>query len=170
MDVEYDTVKVIPLDKVSLMPNSNIIHIKLLYVKSTGKILRAQAIDNSNVDKRINVLGTLIKMNVPVDDLEDLELCYAQPFGTPKDVVNFAGYAASNRRYGTFMQVHDYQIRKLVEAGSTIIDISGKEQDELSHILTAKNIRFEQIRTRISEPQKKCCFIYTTEPGWTVTM
>ncbi|MFT5730193.1 MAG: NADPH-dependent 2,4-dienoyl-CoA reductase/sulfur reductase-like enzyme [Desulforhopalus sp.] len=161
IDVEYDTVKVIPSDMVSLMPDSNVIHFKLLYEKSTGKVLGAQAIGNGNVDKRIDVIATLIKMNGTIDDLKDLELCYAPPFGTAKDVVNFAGYVASNRRKDTFKQVHDYQIRELVEAGSLIIDVRGKEQYELSHIFTAKNIPFEQIRTRISElPKKRPLFIH----------
>lgn len=122
MDIEYDTVKVIPSDMVSLMPDSNVIHLKLLYEKSTEKVLGAQAIGNGNVDKRIDVIATLIKMNGTIEDLKDLELCYAPPFGTAKDVVNFAGYVASNRRQNTFKQVHDYQIRELVEAGSLIID------------------------------------------------
>ena len=36
----------------------------------------------------------------------DLELCYAPPFGTAKDVVNMAGYVASNLLNGDFKKTN----------------------------------------------------------------
>src|SRR5690606_13381887 len=81
LDIQYETVKVIPGDKVGLMPGCEPLHFKLLFEIPTGKILGAQAIGRGNVDKRIDVIATAIKFGATINDLRDLEFCYAPPFG-----------------------------------------------------------------------------------------
>ncbi|MCK5665530.1 MAG: FAD-dependent oxidoreductase, partial [Thiotrichaceae bacterium] len=160
MKIDYEVVKVIPRDKVAIMPGSTMVHFKLIYEKPTGKILGAQAIGNGNIDKRIDVIATIIKFSGTIHDLKDLELCYAPPFGTAKDVVNFAGYVATNLMRDTFKQVHDYHIRDLVADGACIIDIREKDQFEKGHLKAAVNIPFSQVRERISEfPADKPLYI-----------
>ncbi|OEU49746.1 MAG: pyridine nucleotide-disulfide oxidoreductase [Desulfobulbaceae bacterium S5133MH15] len=161
MKIDYQVVKVIPRDIVGIMPGSTMVHFKLIYEKPTGKILGAQAIGNGNIDKRIDIIATIIKFSGTIHDLKDLELCYAPPFGTAKDVVNFAGYVATNLMKNTYRQVHDYQIRDLVADGACIIDIREKDQFEKGHLKAAVNIPFSQVRDRISEfPIDKPIFIY----------
>ncbi len=151
MTIDYDIIKVIPTDKVSLMPDKAMVHFKLIYEKPTGRILGAQAIGDGNIDKRIDVIATLIKFRGTIHDLKDLELCYAPPFGTAKDVVNFAGYVATNRMKNSFKQVHDHQIRELIENGSYIVDIREEYQFKRGHLKTAVNIPFSQVRKRLTE-------------------
>jgi len=161
MKIDCEIVKVIPRDKVEIMPGSTMVHFKLIYEKPTGKILGAQAIGNGNIDKRIDIIATIIKFSGTIHDLKDLELCYAPPFGTAKDVVNFAGYVATNLMKNTYKQVHDYQIRDLVADGACIIDIREKDQFEKGHLEAALNIPFSQVRDRISEfPTDKPIFIH----------
>jgi NADPH-dependent 2,4-dienoyl-CoA reductase/sulfur reductase-like enzyme/rhodanese-related sulfurtransferase len=148
---DYEVVKVIPRDKVGLMPDSAMLHFKLLFDRQTGKILGAQAIGAGNVDKRIDIIATLIKTGGTIFDLKDLELCYAPPFGTARDVVNFAGLVATNLQAGIFKQAHDYQIRKLIEQNAFIVDIREKEVFAKGHLKTAINIPFSEIRQRLSE-------------------
>ena len=112
LNIDYDTVEIIPFDGVSIMPSARLMHFKLIYEVPTGKVLGAQAIGKGNVDKRIDVIATLIKFGGTIDDLKDLELCYAPSFGTAKDVVNFAGYVASNLKNGDFKLVHYSQVRE----------------------------------------------------------
>jgi rhodanese-related sulfurtransferase len=52
------------------------------------------------VDKRIDVLATAITGKLTIDDLAEIELAYAPPFGAAKDIVNLAGFAACNTRDG----------------------------------------------------------------------
>ncbi len=161
MKIDYQVIKVIPRDIVGIMPGSTMVHFKLIYEKPTGKILGAQAIGNGNIDKRIDIIATIIKFSGTIHDLKDLELCYAPPFGTAKDVVNFAGYVATNLMKNTYRQVHDYQIRDLAADGACIIDIREKNQFEKGHLKAAVNIPFSQVRDRISEfPTDKPIFIY----------
>lgn len=154
LDIQYETVKVIPGDKVGLMPGCEPLHFKLLFEIPTGKILGAQAIGRGNVDKRVDVIATAIKFGATINDLRDLEFCYAPPFGTAKDVVNFAGYVGSNLLHDEFKQVHEYDVRDLVESGACIIDVREKHEYELSHIIGAKNIPLSEIRDRVAEIPK----------------
>ncbi|MDU4599425.1 MAG: FAD-dependent oxidoreductase [Clostridium sporogenes] len=154
LDIKYEVAKVIPGDKVGLMPDCEPLHFKLIFEIPTGKVLGAQAIGKGNVDKRIDVIATAIKFGATVDDLRDLELCYAPPFGTAKDVVNFAGYVACNLLQGEFKQVREKDIRNIVREKALIIDVREKHEYELSHIIGAKNIPLSELRDRINEIPK----------------
>ncbi|KEI97799.1 FAD-dependent oxidoreductase [Clostridium botulinum] len=154
LDIKYEVAKVIPGDKVGLMPDCEPLHFKLIFEIPTGKVLGAQAIGKGNVDKRIDVIATAIKFGATVDDLRDLELCYAPPFGTAKDVVNFAGYVACNLLQDEFRQVREKDIRNIVKEKALIIDVREKHEYELSHIIGAKNIPLSELRDRINEIPK----------------
>ena len=161
LNIDFESVKIIPSDMVGLMPESSSLHFKLVYEVPTGKILGAQAIGKGNVDKRIDVIATIIKFGGTIYDLKDLELCYAPPFGTAKDVVNFAGYVATNLMNGDFKQVHAKDVRTLVESGATIIDVREVHEYEKSHINGALNLPLSQIRERLDEiPKGKPIYLH----------
>ncbi|MEW9121468.1 MAG: FAD-dependent oxidoreductase [Thermotaleaceae bacterium] len=155
MNIDYDTIEIIPNDKVGLMPDCESMHFKLIFEKPTGKVLGAQAIGKGNVDKRIDVIATVLQFGGTVEDLKKLELCYAPPFGTAKDVVNYAGYIASNLLHGSFKQVHSSLVRELVQQGACIIDVREKTEYAAGHIHGAKNIPLSEIRERIHEIPKE---------------
>lgn len=154
LNISYDTVKVIPNDKVGLMPDAHVAHFKLLFEVPTGRILGAQSIGKGNIDKRIDVIATVIKFGGTIYDLKDLELCYAPPFGTAKDIVNFAGYIATNLMNSDFKQVHATDIRELVDSNACIVDVREKDEFELSRINGAINIPLSEIRERTDELPK----------------
>lgn len=151
LSIDYETVEAIPSDGVKLMPSAKSMHFKLIYEVPTGRVLGAQAIGKGNVSKRIDVIATVIKFGGTVDDLKDLELCYAPPFGTAKDVVNFSGYIATNLLSGSYKQLHFSKVRELVENGEYIVDVREKNEYAAGHINGAVNIPLSEIRDRIAE-------------------
>lgn len=152
--IRYDYVYLLPMDKVSLMPDSQILHYKLIYEVPTGRVLGAQAISKGDAAKRVDIVATLIKFNGTVDDLRDLELCYAPPFSTPKDAGNIAGLVAGNLLQGAFRQVHVDQVRNLVETGAYILDVRPEAMYKQGHIKNAVNIPLSQLRSRMDEIPK----------------
>ena len=161
LSLNYETIEIIPSDRVGIMPEARPVHFKLIFEVPTGRILGAQAIGKGEVAKRIDVIATAIKFGGTVEDLKDLELCYAPPFGTAKDVVNFAGYIASNILNDDYRQVHFSQIRELSESGACIIDVREKNEYEMSHLNTAVNIPMSEIRGRINEiPKERPVYIH----------
>ncbi|WP_460293698.1 FAD-dependent oxidoreductase [Clostridium tertium] len=154
MNIKYDIVRLITNDKVGIMPDASPVHFKLIYEVPTGKVLGAQAIGKGDVAKRVDIVATIIKLGGTIEDLKDLELCYAPPYSTAKDVVNYAGYIASNLLNGDFRQVNVDKVRKLVESGAYIIDVREIREYENGHIKGAKNIPLSQLRERINEIPK----------------
>ena len=154
MSLNYETIEIIPSDKVGLMPNANPMYFKLIFEVPTGRVLGAQAIGKGNVDKRIDVIASVIKFGGTIEDLKDLELCYAPPFGTVKDVVNFGGYVASNVLERRFKQEHFSKVRELLEAGECIIDIREKGEYAEGHLKGVPNIPLSELRERVNEIPK----------------
>lgn len=154
MKINYEVVRIILSDKVGLMPDAAPMHFKLLFEVPTGKVLGAQAIGKGDVTKRIDIIATSIKFGATVEDLKDLELCYAPPFTTAKDIVNYAGYVGANLLNGEFKQVNVDKVRALVESNSFIIDVRERGEYARGHIKGAKNIPLSELRDRIDEIPK----------------
>ncbi len=152
--ISYDIAYVIPQDRVGLMPGSTPLHYKLIFEVPTGKVLGVQVISKGDAPKRADIVATLIKFGGTVDDLRDLELCYAPPFSTAKDGGNHAGLVACNLLQGTFRQVRVDEVRGLVESGAYIIDVREENEFAQSHIKTAINIPLSQLRRRLDEIPK----------------
>ena len=62
------------------------IGLKVIFCKSDGRLLGAQAIgeDGPAVDKRISALTAYLQMGAATYDLEEAELCYAPQFGSAR--------------------------------------------------------------------------------------
>ena len=152
--INYDIVRVILNDMVGIMPDAKPLHLKLLYEVPTGKILGAQAIGKGDVTKRIDVIATLIKFGGTLDDLRDLELSYAPPFSTAKDVVNYAGYVGSNLLNKDFKQINVDKVRELVESGAFIVDVRETYEYKRGYIKGSVNIPLSRLRSSLTEIPK----------------
>lgn len=159
--IDYRVALVMPMDKVGLMPNPYPMHFKLIYEYPSGKILGGQAISKGDAVRRINVVAAMITMNADLDDLKELELCYAPAYGTAKDAVNFAAIAGLNYLNGVYDQVPVTSVRTLVERGEFILDVRGPGAFNHSHIKGAVNIPIEEIRDRYHElPRDKTIYVH----------
>lgn len=161
LKINYDIVSLVLSDKVGIMPDAATMFFKLLFEIPTGRILGAQAIGKGDVTKRIDVIATAIKFNGTVEDLKDLELSYAPPFSTAKDIVNYAGYVGSNLLNGDYKQVNVDQVRELVEDENVIIDVREAYEYSKGHLKGAINIPLSELRDRIDEiPKDKPVYLH----------
>ncbi len=137
----------------SYYPGSQQISLKLVYGLD-GRVLGAQAIGIDGADKRIDVIATAIKAGMTVEDLADLELAYAPPFGSAKDPVNVAGYVASNVLDGSHDIVSWTELRDILhDAPDTIelIDVRTPEEYAIASLPGARNIELNRLRQRLDE-------------------
>lgn len=161
MNIKYEIVRLIMGDKVWLMPDAATMHFKLLFEVPSGKILGAQAVGKGDVTKRIDIIATAIKFGGTVDDLKELDLCYAPPFSTAKDIVNYAGYVGSNLLNGVFKQVNVDKVRELVKNGRMIVDVREKAEFDRGHIISAVNIPLSELRSRLNDiPKDKPVYLH----------
>lgn len=150
----YETVHLHPLSNAGYYPTANPMDLKLIFEVPSGKVLGAQAIGYTGVEKRIDVIATAIAAGMTVRELQDLELAYAPPFSSAKDPVNMAGYAATNILDGFVKKVDVMEIDELVEKGEYLVDISTEEEYSLGSIKGSVNIPLDELRDRMNEIPK----------------
>ncbi|MCX9156400.1 FAD-dependent oxidoreductase [Niveibacterium sp. 24ML] len=134
----------------SYYPGAKQISLKLLYAPD-GKVLGAQAVGADGADKRIDVIATAIHAGMSVEDLTELELAYAPPFGSAKDPVNIAGYVASNVLNGSHAVLDWRALQALEPAAIQLIDVRTAEEFELGTIRGARHIDVNTLRERLGE-------------------
>ena len=108
-------------------------------------LLGAQAAGYEGVDKRLDVLATAISAKMTVEDITHLELSYAPPFGSAKDIVNIAGFAATNQRDGLVTTVFELPQDPNVQ----LIDVRGKVLSDANPVPGAINIPMPTLRDNL---------------------
>lgn len=149
--IPHETAYVIPFDRVSLMPGASPLHLKVHFEVPTGRLLGAQAVGQGAPDRRIDVIAALIAKGGTLEDMADVDLCYAPPFATAKDAVHLAGLVGLNLLHGEFRQVPASVVRRLVETGAYIADVREPGEYAAGHIRGAVNLPLSELRDRLGE-------------------
>ena len=105
-DTDFEKLYLYQNSHAGYYPGAKMMAIKVLFRKSDGRLLGAQLLSEDGVAKRVDAFAMAIQMKATVYDLEEAELCYAPPFGSAKDPVNFAGMVAGNLLRGDMPIVH----------------------------------------------------------------
>ncbi len=150
-NIQYDYVYIIPMDRVSIIPTAEQIHLKVLFEVPTGKLLGCQAIGKGNIVKRVDVAAAMITMGASLEDLKDLELCYSPMFSTAKDPLNHAALVGINVLNGEYKQVKVSEVRSLVENNEFILDCRENTEFAEGHLKNAINIPMSEFRSRLDE-------------------
>ena len=119
---------------------------KVIFRKSDGRLLGAQAVGEDGVDKRISHLALMIQMGATMYDLEEVELCYSPPFGSAKDAINFAGMVAADVLRGD-MPLSYWDSAK----DGFLLDVREKAELAVEHVPEAVNIPLGELRSRLEE-------------------
>jgi len=155
---DFEKIYLHPGHHVSYFPGAKPINIKLLFRKSDGRVLGAQAIGEAGVERRIDVIATAIQFGGTVFDLEECELCYAPQFGAAKDPVNYAGMIAANHLRGD-LPLADWAA--LAANGAEIVDVRDADEFAAGHIAGAINLPLNEIRQRLGElPRDREVWLY----------
>ncbi len=129
-------------------PDSTSTLYKLLF-NNEGRILGAQAVGQEGVEKRIDVIASIMRSNGSVQELLDSELCYAPPYSSAKDPVNILGMCADNVLRG-FVKPAYYEDLE----GSFVIDVRIAESYNAKTVEGAINIPIGTLRNRLDEIPK----------------
>ena len=145
---DVDTVVILPAHHVGYYPGAQTMRLKLVYEKSTGKVLGAQIVGGDGVDKRIDVIATAIHFGGTVDDLAQLDLAYAPQFGAAKDPVHIAGFVAQNQRRHLHQAV---DANAYLSNGRLLIDVRTPAEFALGSLTGAENIPGDTLRDRLHD-------------------
>jgi len=152
-NIPYKAIFVHPVSHASYYPGALSMTLKLIF-NEEGKILGAQGVGYDGVDKRIDVLATVIRLGGTVTDLTELELSYAPPFSSAKDPVNMAGFVAENVLAGRMDVLTTEQFMAYDKENTTVLDVRTEMEFENGHIEGAINIPVDSLRARLSELDK----------------
>jgi len=152
--IAFEKIYVHASDHAGYYPGATQISLKLLFDPSDGRVLGAQAVGAKGVDKRIDVLATAIRGQMTVFDLEEFELCYAPPFGSAKDIINQAGFVASNVLRGEHEICHAERVNACAP-DALLIDVRNPaEIGVLGTIDEAVNIPVNLLRANLDRLPK----------------
>ncbi len=156
----YEKVYVHPAHHAGYYPGASQMSLKLLFDPQDGRILGAQAVGTSGVDKRIDVIAVAMRAGMTVRQLQDVELCYAPPFGSAKDPVNYAGFVASNVISGDMPVCHVEDVVN-PSADKMLLDVRSPTEVKAGTIPGAVNIPVDELRNRLRElPRDKEMLVF----------
>ncbi|NOU58689.1 CoA-disulfide reductase [Marinifilum caeruleilacunae] len=142
-------------------PGATPTSIKLMFHPKSGKLYGAQVLGYEGVDKRTDLIATVLQKGGTIYDLQEIEHAYAPPYSSAKDPVNQAGFTAGNIIEGLVKIIHWDELYQLHAPNNYILDVRTPDEYELGKIEGSVNIEVDQIRNRLDEiPKDKKIIIY----------
>ncbi|MEI6152630.1 MAG: FAD-dependent oxidoreductase [Deltaproteobacteria bacterium] len=145
-DKDYEKLYLYPNSHAGYYPGAKMLAIKVIYRKSNGRLLGEQVLGQDGVTKRIDSFAMAIQMGCTIYDLEEAELCYAPPFGSAKDPVNFAGMVAADIAHDDMPICHWGSLGK-----GFLLDVRNPPELAVEHVPGAVNIPLPELRARLNE-------------------
>jgi len=133
------------LDHAGYYPGAQPLTLKLVFLRN-GTLLGAQSVGFSGVDKRIDVIATAIRGGQTVDDLAELDLCYAPPYSSAKDPVNMVAFVAQNIIAGRLKPVYAAEVGQLKPADWYILDVRTEAEHTVGAIPGSHLIDLDDLR------------------------
>jgi len=147
--IEHFTVHLHPGHHAAYFPGAEQIHLTASFAPE-GRLLGAQAVGRDGVDKRIDVFATALRAGMTADDLAELELAYAPPFGSAKDPVNMTGFMAQNVVAGDLALWYPDELDD-GENDALDLDVRSRREFARGHLTGALNIPHTKLRDRLAD-------------------
>ncbi|WP_430811160.1 MULTISPECIES: FAD-dependent oxidoreductase [unclassified Carboxylicivirga] len=134
---------------------------KISFCPKTGRLYGGQIVGYKGVDKRLDILATIIKNEGTIYDLQEVEHAYAPPYSSAKDPVNQAGFNAENIIRGLFKPLSPYELDEMDREQMVLIDTRTADEFALGALEGAINIPIDTVRDnmhRIPKDKKVCLY------------
>jgi NADPH-dependent 2,4-dienoyl-CoA reductase/sulfur reductase-like enzyme/rhodanese-related sulfurtransferase len=145
-DDDFEKIYLFPNSHAGYYPGATLLAVKVIFRRSDGRLLGAQAVGREGVDKRIDALAMAIQLGGTVYDLEECELCYAPQFGMAKSPANFAGMVGANVLRGDLPLVHWDGV-----GDGFLLDVRHPEELAVEQLPGVVNIPVDELRGRLDE-------------------
>lgn len=159
--IPYRTTTVTDFQHAQYYPGALPITLKILWSEEDLRILGAQCFGIDGVDKRIDLISTAITGRLTIKDLAHLELSYAPPFGSAKDLVNIAGFSALNLSNDLLDPVYEMPNDPSIE----ILDPRPKAKADISPLKGACCVPLSTLRDRLNELDKSKEYLTVCDLG-----
>lgn len=147
--IEYRAIHTVANNHVGYFPGATPMAMTV-YIDPNGEILGAQGVGRQGIDRRIDVLATAMRAGMNVEELIDLDLCYAPPFGTAKDAVNIIGMIGQNLIEGSVEMWYPWELDDKLENWA-ILDVRSLGEHAAMRVPGSMCVPHTQIRERMDE-------------------
>lgn len=144
-------------------PDAKQMTMQITFSPTDGKLLGAQVTGIDGVDKRIDLLATIIQKEGTIYDLTEIEHAYAPPYSSAKDPVNMAGFVAENLLQGRFKVIYWDEFLKAYHNNNNaiLLDVRTPKEHQTKTIPGSLNIPLDEIRQRLEEiPKHKTVYLF----------
>ncbi|QWV91728.1 FAD-dependent oxidoreductase [Geomonas oryzisoli] len=140
-------------DRAHFFPGAKPILLKLVAERATGRILGLQAAGEGAVDKRLDAAATAITFKASAEQLSQLDLAYAPPYGAAMDNLIVAADIMKNKLSGHARGITAREVKKKLEEGDDFIllDVRSPAEHGEIGIDGAKLIPLGALRERLEE-------------------
>ena len=149
---------VLSADHAGYYPGAKGLRIKTIADRSTRRLLGAQVIGESGVDKRIDVMATAIYNGMALDDLLQLDLAYAPPYSAARDPVIVAGALGQNFYAGDWNPITPAELHEKMQRADDFVVLDTRTVRELKKtgiIPGAMHIPIDELRNQITDLDPK---------------
>ena len=156
----YDVVTVLVAgpDRAHYMPSAAPLMLKLVVDAKTRRLLGVQAAGPGEGDKRIDVAATALTAGMTVDQIANLDLCYAPPYSGAMDNIITAANVARNKLDGKMDGVTPMEVHRMMESGEDFVLLDCRSPGEYEQVRLAGStlIPLGALRERLEElPRNK---------------
>ncbi|MFN8252093.1 MAG: FAD-dependent oxidoreductase [Ferruginibacter sp.] len=158
--IEHKTAIVHSNSHAGYYPGGHQLTIQVAFSPKEGKLLGAQVVGIDGVDKRIDILSSVIQRGSSIYELTEFEHAYAPPYSSAKDPVNMAGFVAENILQGRLRTI-PWNRTAALSSDDILLDVRTAPEFEHGHIEGAINIPLDELRKRLPElDNSKTIYVY----------
>ncbi|MBN1943158.1 MAG: FAD-dependent oxidoreductase [Phycisphaerae bacterium] len=151
----YDVVSVLAPapDREHFMPEAKMLFLKLVVDRKTRRLLGAQATGPGEGDKRIQIAAMAITAGMTVDQLANVDLCYAPSYSSAMDNIITAANVARNKLDGLMIGVSPVEVERMLRESQPFVflDVRTPGEHEQLRLPGAKLIPLGSLRGRMGE-------------------
>jgi len=121
-------------DKAHFMPTMKPLLLKLIADRKTRRLLGAQATGMGVADKRIDVAATAISAGMTVDEVANLDLCYAPPYAPAMDNLITAVNILRNKMDGLLEGITAAEVKAKMDKDDNFVFLDVRTGAELNQM------------------------------------
>ena len=158
----------------SYYPGGKELVLKLVYERSSGRLLGGQVFGEEGVEKRIDALAVALHGKMTLTDLAEIDFAYSPPFSSANDPLNVAAFAGLNDISGYAPLVGAEEARRLLAepaagpggARPVLLDVRNLNEFETSHVRGALHIPVDELRFRLDEVPRDALILTHCRSGF----
>lgn len=155
LDPEVESILWAGPDMPHYMPRSKPLIIKMVASRRTRKLLGAQMVGLGDVSKRLDVAAGTLYFGGTVDDVAQIDLGYAPPYGPPIDPIATAAHILANKLEGIARSISPLEAKRRIDRGDDLVLLDVRTPDEFRMMRlpydNVVHIPLGALRTRLAE-------------------